>query len=366
MKVALVISSLALGGAQRLLLAMAEYWRKRGWQVVVVTLSAEVDDFFTVPVGVERVSLNLIGNSTSAVSGLWNNVRRILAIRRAIVYARPSAVVSFLDTTNVLVLFATRGLGLPVLVAERTDPGMHRLPRIWRWLRRAAYPWSSSVVAQTESVRLRMQDIVPATRIVVVPNMLVISHHMICGSQKRSEVSQRVILAAGRLSWEKGFDLLIRAFALSKNAMAGWCLTICGEGDQRAKLEGLAVELGITDSVLFVGEVRKIEEYYLRADIFVLSSRYEGFPNSLIEAMAFGLPVISFNCESGPAEIIRNGIDGILVPPGDVAVLSAVMVDLANSPEKRRELGGNAIAVRERYSIEAVMQHWCDLLVNAD
>lgn len=366
MKIALVISSLGLGGAQRVLMAMAAYWQKKGWEVVIITLSTEGDDFFSVPVGTKRISLGLVGRSRNTISGLWSNIRRILAIRRAIALAKPAAVVSFLDTTNVLVLFATRGLGLPVLVSERIDTNAHRLPLIWRWLRHATYPWSSSVVVQTESARARLRTAVRATAVAVVPNMLAMSHHFIGGLQKRPEICRRLVLAVGRLSWQKGFDLLLVAFAMGRNAMDGWYLAICGDGDQRAKLEGLAVELGIANYVLFLGEVPKIEEWYVRADMFVSSSRYEGFPNALIEAMAFCLPVISFNYPSGPAEIVRDGTDGILVPPGNVAALSAAMVDLANNPEKRRELGRNAIAVRERYSIETVMQRWCALLVNAD
>jgi glycosyltransferase involved in cell wall biosynthesis len=176
----------------------------------------------------------------------------------------------------------------------------------------------------------------------------------------RSE--ERAILAVGRLEPQKGFDVLLRAFADVARSRPEWRLRIAGEGPERGRLEALVFDLGIEDRVNLDGVVSDIDAAMRSADLFVLSSRYEGFPNALCEAMASGLPVIATDCPVGPREIVRDGIDGVLVPPEDERALAGAMDRLMDDPASRERLGAAASAIAERFTPVAILDRWESLL----
>jgi glycosyltransferase involved in cell wall biosynthesis len=166
----------------------------------------------------------------------------------------------------------------------------------------------------------------------------------------------------GRLSPEKGFDVLVRAFARIAPWFPDWTLQILGTGPQRGQLEDLADSLGVRDNVRWAGWVEEPESALLESGVFVLPSRYEGFPNALLEAMACGLPCIASACDSGPAEIIRDGVDGLLVPPENVDALADALRQLVSDEDKRARLGRHAVEVTSRFSREAFFGRWEEAL----
>jgi len=174
---------------------------------------------------------------------------------------------------------------------------------------------------------------------------------------------QRRVLAAGRLTHQKGFDLLIKAWSSIPEAQReGWNLRICGEGDDRPILEKLIKKFGLGKEVQLLGQIADITSEYEEADLFVLSSRFEGFGLVILEALSSGVPVVSFDCPAGPSEIIENEVDGVLVPPEDIEGLADAIGSIINDEHKRQLMATAALRDRPQFSEEVVGAQWISLL----
>ncbi len=269
-------------------------------------------------------------------------------------------VVSLLDKTNVLTLLATRGLGLPVVASEHNDPGEHDIGRIWAWLRRRAYPHAFCVTVLTERALSYLPGSVKRAA-QVIPNQI----EPLPFRRRRTGGGRPVLTAVGRLVPQKGFDLLLPAFAAVAPKHPEWSLVIWGEGPEREKLERLRDELNLTGRVRLPGVTARHGQWVEEADIFVLSSRYEGFPVALGEAMAAGLPVVATDCRTGPREMITNWVDGLLVPRGDVAALAQSLDELMADEALRHRLGKAAQEVAREFSPDRIVARWSALISRA-
>jgi glycosyltransferase involved in cell wall biosynthesis len=200
-------------------------------------------------------------------------------------------------------------------------------------------------------------------RVDIIPNPI---NPEFNGSTKeaRRRGSGHTIVAMGRLVRQKGFDLLIEAFARCAGQHPEWSLVILGEGEERSNLESLISAMGLQDRVRLAGKVPQPSHILGQADLFVLSSRFEGFPNALMEAMACKLAVISTDCPNGPRDIVRDGVDGLLIPPDDVNALAKGMDRLMANPMERQRLGAGATEVVKRFSIEKIMSMWDELVAH--
>jgi glycosyltransferase involved in cell wall biosynthesis len=194
------------------------------------------------------------------------------------------------------------------------------------------------------------------TRVVRIPNAL----PELPGGQ--AELKAKVVIAAGRLTWQKGFDRLIPAFGRVVASEPGWSLRIFGSGTRTGELRQLIAEHGLDDHVLLMGPTEHLGEELSKASIFALSSRYEGFGMVLVEAMSKGLPVVSFNCPNGPSEILTHGREGFLVRNGDVTAFGDSLLALARDEDQRRRMGAAALERSKAYHVEVIGQRWTDLL----
>lgn len=358
MRLTLIISSLSSGGAERVMSIIANYWAVKEWKITLLTFNhVSKAPFYPLHPCINYIPLNIANQSPNRLVGIWNNLKRIFVLRTAISISKPDAIISFLDTTNVLTLLATRGLKIPVIVSERNEPGKCQ-SRMWGKLRHLLYPLANQIVVQTERAKnyfsLQLQS-----RICVIPNPVLLP--------KTNCVSQRLLkspslIAVGRLEQQKGFDLLIKAFSKVKDTYAEWTLTILGEGPLRSELEYMLNDLKLNEHVHLIGRVKDPYAYLKQADIFVMSSRFEGFPNALCEAMASGLPVISTDCPYGPREIIRNNVDGILVPNEDLFELATAIARLMSDEQERKNLAKHALEVITRFNVDDIMKDWETIL----
>ncbi|HMG36078.1 MAG TPA: glycosyltransferase family 4 protein [Blastocatellia bacterium] len=355
MRLTLVISSLECGGSERVMTILANYWAATR-KVTILTLADDATPpVYELDVRVRLEGLGVANSSPNAAMALVNNMNRLLALRRAIRESRPDVVLSFGDKTNVLTLLATRGLQIPVVVSERSDPAMNPIGRVWSKLRLWTYAMAEAIVVQSPGAR----NYFPANiqgRTHTIPNPV----RKPATSRTNNIIKPKslLIIGMGRLVPEKGFDILLEAFAQIKDRHPQWRLMILGEGPLREELEVLSQKLGLAGSISLPGRVSAPDEYLAGADLFVMSSRFEGFPNALCEAMASGLAVISTDCPSGPREIIRQGTDGLLVATDDHAALAEVMDRLMSDERERQRLAIRAPEVTRRFAVEHVMGMW--------
>lgn len=362
MNIVFVISSLSAGGAERVLVNLAGALYRRGAQVTVVTLGGTQADFYTLEEGVGRVALGVSGSSRGTAEAVRNNARRVVALRRTIRKLRPDAVISFMDRTNVLVLAACVGLRIPVIVSERCDPRMFPIGWGWDRMRRLLYPRAAAVVSVSEGVNRYFTWVPENKRRVIYNPVANLSPLPAEVPTLKLDEDKRHLMAMGRLIYQKGFDLLVTSFSRLAAEFPRWRLVIVGDGEKRQEIAAQVAHLGLAGRVILTGRLQNPFPVLAQGDLFVLSSRFEGFPNVLLEAMACGLPVVSFDCPSGPSEIIRDGVDGILVPPGDVDALTVALGRLMGDPDERARLAARAKEVTERFGIEKVVGQWEKLL----
>ena len=365
MKLLFFIHSLSSGGAERVTANLANHWAGKGWDITVVTLAPQSNDFYALHPAVKRIALELAGDSGNVLAGLWQNLRRVFTLRRVLHQIKPDIALGMTTTANVLVALATRGLPqIHAIGSERTHPPQFPLGALWEGLRRHTYGHLAAVTVLTSESADWLRAYTGAQRVPVIPNAALwplpiqeprLTPELFCQSERF------IVLAVGRLSEEKQFGLLLEVFHFLANQHPSWDLVILGEGPQRLTLQDQVRVTGLEKRVFLPGRAGNVGEWYERADLYVMSSRVEGFPNTLAEAMAHGLAVVSFDCDTGPRDIIRHEVDGLLVPPGDVAALTAALDRLMDDATLRQQFAERAVDARRRFSMARIAGTWEDL-----
>ena len=366
-RVLIVLPSLASGGAERVGANLAKMWVDEGWRVKVLTFGSADSDFYELDQRVGRVSLGLRMGSNGALASLWNSVRRIIAIRREITAYRADVVVALMSAASALAALAAIGTRARVVGCEHTHPPMQPLGLVRELVRKLVYRGLSATVALTDASRVWLERQTWSQRVLTIPNAVtwplqpappIVDPELFCRRERQ------VLLAVGRLEPVKGFDDLIGVFAHLANKHSAWDLAIVGEGSERSRLNQIIVELGLSQRVSLPGRVGNVGAWYERASLFVMTSHYEGLPSALLEAMASGLAVVSFDCETGPRDIVRSGENGVLVRDRDLGMLERQLATLMVNESERKRLGAAAQSVRDMYSEQRVRDRWAELFVD--
>lgn len=352
-RVLLVIHSLGCGGAERSMSQLAAELVKN--ELVEVHLAiwggSTGSDFYIPDEKIHLHTLRCTRNGNTMLGRIIQGVYVLLRLRATMIKTKPDCVLSFIDQTNVMCLIASLFLRIRIVVSERIDPRHNNMLGVfWKMARVLCYRKASLVVAQTQSVAkwIGSSWSVPTD---VVPNFL---RELPALEDNR----EQIIISIGRLADQKGFDLSIRAFANLSDKYPDWKYIILGDGYRRAELLKLCNSLGVSDRVYFIGQVDNVEQWLARASISVQPSRFEGFPNAVMEAMGMGLATISADCPSGPSDLIKHGHNGILVPVDDVGRLTLELDRLMSNASLRAELGACAMAIRQTLSPYTIVSKW--------
>lgn len=368
MKVLLFIHSLGGGGAERVMATLANHWRGQGREIVLVTLARQDGDRYPLDSSIRRVGLELAGDSAGLLSALTGNLRRVQVLRRMLRSEQPAVALAMLTPCNVLLALAGIGLrGIVLVGSERVHPPLMPLGRAWRLLRAWAYVALDAVVVQTTESAAWMRRHTHARSVVVIPNAVTWPLPVAAPHRSPSEwgTPRRCrLLAVGRLGAQKRFDRLITTFARLVPDFPDWELVILGEGPDRPALERQVEDAGLRGLVMLPGHVGNLGDWYEDADLFAMTSDFEGFPNALAEAMAYGLPVVSTDCDTGPRDLVRHDVDGLLVPTGDDLGLAEALARLMGDPRERARLAGRATEVRERFAMRRIDTLWDHLLAD--
>lgn len=356
-EVTFILGGLLGGGAERVAIQLMEAWLKKGVSVNLITMRGPEKDKFAVPVGVNRIILGGEGDSKNKLIALSKNLWYVFKVRRAIKKIRAQTIISFLTRTNIYAIISCIGLNKYIIISERNDTTKQPLGWPWATLRRKLYRYADVVTANSGVAVSSMKDYVPGEKLKFVPNPLKIPDSEVMSTPDRSNI----LLNVGRLTAHKSQSLIIQAFSSLHNEFGGWSLAILGEGEERNNLEKQADQLNVNDKLVMPGFVQNVSDYYRDAAIFLLPSKYEGTPNALLEAMAFGLPCVISDSLPGALELIEDGESGFVFKNGDVEDLQDKIRFLIENPGFRVKMGKAARNTVRKFGTENAIKNWEEL-----
>jgi GalNAc-alpha-(1->4)-GalNAc-alpha-(1->3)-diNAcBac-PP-undecaprenol alpha-1,4-N-acetyl-D-galactosaminyltransferase len=361
-QILVIINSLARGGAERVISTLSRSWESDGHTVSIAVFDSSDQAY---EVGGNIIDLDLPPQH-GIVRRSLTMYRRSTRLRKVMRTLEPDRIISFMETANFPAVMAAKKEGYldRLIVSVRLNPAM--FSPVSRFLMRRYYRHPAAVVGASSGISDAMvSDFgVDPGQVAWLPNPM---DHGMVAKLGASDVEdhmfngQPFLLAAGRLTRQKGFDLLLNAYAsIQQDLDVDLC--ILGSGPEEGELKKQAVSSGISDRVHFLGAVENPYAYMSRCAAFVLSSRAEGWPNVLAEAMASGCAVVAFDCDYGPRDMIDHGVDGLLVPAEDARSLSESMLSVLEDSDRLEMLGRNARLRSEQWSTIEVSRRWLNEL----
>ena len=352
-KIVLVIPTLLIGGAERVISILANVWANSGHEVHLILLTnAEICYELD-----QKVILHKLGFINNSRMGKYlSEIRTFLLLRKLLRNLKPDFILSFMIKFNIFVLLANCCLKNRIFVSDRSNPYINE-KFLFTLLQKWSYKLSDGIIVQTEEAKQHLSKLYKNQNIISIPNPL--KKIKIDNTIKK----ENIILNIGRAVESKGQKYLMESFSMLNSD--GWELVFLGDGPLKDELIHDAKIFGIQDKVKFVGEVNYIDQWLNMASIFAFPSIHEGFPNALAEAMAAGLPCISFDCPTGPSELITNNRNGILIPLKDIEQFSNKLFMLMNNPELRQKLSNEAKKISTKFDSINIAQKYFEFCTDS-
>jgi len=355
------INSLNGGGAERVISNLANFFCGKGYEVMIVCLN-EARPAYELESGIKIYSL--IGNQRGSglLYRIFYAVTTFTKLLRLLRRERPACVISFMTSANLWSGLTCSLVNIPYLVSERITPDytVNQFNYFLRWVSAVVYGKSKAIVVPSKGM---IDGFKKKSSFNGLRNFQVINNPV---NQFKCTTEQRVhqrnfILCVGRLERQKGFDLLISAFKQLEREDLD--LLISGEGTEREGLEDQIRSLQLGDRVKLIGYQKNLQDYYTQAELFVLSSRNEGYPNVLVEAMSLGCACVATDCEFGPADIVIDGENGLLIKPDDISSLLGAITRVIDDPALKVKLSQNAKRINLTNSAENTYAKWEQLVL---
>ena len=354
--IAFYIGSLNRGGAERVIVNLAAYFHSCGYKVTIVTKLQELVEY-PVPEGVTRLLADIEGDEISK-SRIKNLYRRIAKLRHIWKELHPDYIVSFIKKNNFMAIVSALGMRIPVVVSVRSNPAREYPDMLTRMLVRILFSRSAGVVLQTKQAK-EFFPISVQKKVIILPNSL--SPQFL--QQQHENNRQKEILWVGRMDENKNPKMLLRAFAQIADRYPDWILKYVGGGPLMEELKEICIRENLEKRVVFLGKTDQIPKVLSTGAIFVLTSKQEGMPNALIEAMVSGLAVVATDCPcGGPAELIENNENGILIPVDDENALIKALDKLMGDEACRVNMGKNAERLIDKVHPDIVNRQWMEYI----
>lgn len=347
MKIYFVIKSLhTAAGTERATITIANGLAEHDNEVGIISLANEGAPFFEV---LPTVQLLYLYDKKDKRPSLVRDFSRRIKLRELYKQQRPDLIIIVGSGRSMLNLPAARGIKNITWEHFNVNINWHLLHPLSKKL---AAMYSDCVVTLTKQDAINFKNKFGAKNVVCIPNPITINN------SEKSTLTEKRVLAIGRLVHQKGYDYLIEAWSKVENRNNGWKLRIIGSGKLLPQVLESIKQFNLEDSIELIPSADNVIEHYQQSSIYVMSSRYEGLPLVLIEAMAMGLPIISFDCETGPRDIVEHDITGRLVPPFDTDKLATELNDLMNDAERRKFYSENALRNVVKFATEKIVKEW--------
>lgn len=355
-KIGFVIGKLSSGGAERVISTLSNELIDR-FDVTIITF-IESAPFYALD---ERIKVTSCQNLVEQPSSIFDSLKlNYILLKRISEITKKEGInilIGFITSANILTTIAAKLNRLPCIISERNNPLVEEVPKLWVLLRRFVYPLANSLVLQTKGVKKIYEKKIRPHKITILPNPIASELSKLRTNQTKYK---KIILTVGRLDKNKCHDELITAFNTIKPE--GWKVKIIGEGAKKQDLKTLIESYNLDHKIEIISKVKDIHKYYNEASIFVFTSKTEGFPNALLEAMHYGLPCISTDCNFGPSDLIDNGVNGFLIPVNDQSELTDKLSHLIKDKNLQNQFSVKAKETTENYISDKVVAQWGSLI----
>ena len=357
-KIVFYISSLAKGGAQRVILNLTKSLLGKGYEVTLVT-TAVVENEYKLPRGTKRVVSDIQGNEITS-SRIRNLKNRFGKLRNIWKEEKPDIIVSFIGKNNFMAILTAWGLDIPVITSVRGEPGEEYYSKILELLAKTLMGKAAGIILQTPDAKTYFPKWIQK-KAVILENPL---NPEFIDEYYTGERNDEIV-SVGRIDSNKNQKLIIDAFYRIAEEIPEVRLVLYGDGEEKEVLETYVKKSPYKERIFLPGAVSHVKERIQKARLFVLSSNTEGMPNALMEALALGIPCISTDCPCGGPKMLMTGREnGILVPVGDVAAMARAMKQILRDNELWKKYSENAYKITQELHPENINKKWEEYLLS--